>query len=323
MDRMSVALPYLEFLRNAFGERLQVDVPLKRYTATRIGGNADVMITANSVDELAGTAKKLWESGIPFIILGSGSNVLVSDAGVRQVVVLNRAKKIIFNPQPEMPTVFVEFGANLGALARQAAAHGFSGLEWAAGIPGTVGGAVYGNAGAHGADMSGNLALANILQLNPGNGDNPHDVVQEEWPVERFEYTYRSSIIKRQPGCVVILAALLMLGISSVDAVQVKMDEFRIFRQKSQPSGASLGSIFKNPEGDHAGRLIEAAGLKGATKGKVEISRKHANFFINQDNAKASDYATLITLSQEKVLEKFGVKLELEIELIGDWSGNL
>ena len=319
---MSVALPYLESLRNAFGERLQVDVPLKRYTAARIGGNADVMITANSVDELAGTAKKLWESGVPFIILGSGSNVLVSDAGVRQVVVLNRAKKIIFYAQPETPTVFVESGANLGALARQAAAHGFSGLEWAAGIPGTVGGAVYGNAGAHGADMSGNLVLANILQLNPGNSDNTHDDLPEEWSVERFEYTYRSSIIKRQPGCVVILAALLRLGISSVDAVQAKMDEFRILRQKSQPSGASLGSIFKNPEGDHAGRLIEAAGLKGATKGKVEISRKHANFFINQDNANASDYATLINLAKEKVLEKFGVKLELEIELIGDWSGN-
>lgn len=318
---MTVSLPYLESLRNVFGERLQVDVPLKRYTAARIGGNADVMITANSVNELVDTVKTLWGSGIPFIILGSGSNVLVSDAGVRQVVVLNRAKKIIFSPQTETQTVFVESGANLGALARQAAAHGFSGLEWAAGIPGTVGGAVYGNAGAHGADMSGNLVLANILQLNPGNGDNTHDGVQEDWPVERFEYAYRSSIIKRQPGCIVILAALLKLDISSVEAVQVKMEEFRILRQQSQPSGASLGSIFKNPEGDHAGRLIEAAGLKGAIKGKVEISRKHANFFINQDNAKASDYATLINIAREKVLEKFGVKLELEIELIGDWSG--
>jgi UDP-N-acetylmuramate dehydrogenase len=318
---MTVSLPYLESLRNVFGERLQVDVPLKRYTAARIGGNADVMITANSVNELVDTVKTLWGSGIPFIILGSGSNVLISDAGVRQVVVLNRAKKIIFSPQTETQTVFVESGANLGALARQAAAHGFSGLEWAAGIPGTVGGAVYGNAGAHGADMSGNLVLANILQLNPGNGDNTHDGVQEDWPVERFEYAYRSSIIKRQPGCIVILAALLKLDISSVEAVQVKMEEFRILRQQSQPSGASLGSIFKNPEGDHAGRLIEAAGLKGSTKGKVEISRKHANFFINQDNAKASDYATLINIAREKVLEKFGVKLELEIELIGDWSG--
>jgi UDP-N-acetylmuramate dehydrogenase len=318
---MTVSLPYLESLRNVFGEHLQVDVPLKRYTAARIGGNADVMITANSAHELAEIVKKLWKSDIPFIILGSGSNVLVSDAGVRQVVILNRAKKVIFSPQTEPPTVFVESGANLGALARQAVARGFSGLEWAAGIPGTVGGAIYGNAGAHGSDMSGNLVLANILQLNPGNGENTNDNIHEDWPVERFEYAYRSSIIKRQPGHVVILAALLKLGISSVGAVQAKMDEFRILRQKSQPSGASLGSIFKNPAGDHAGRLIEAAGLKGATKGEVEISRKHANFFINQDNAKASDYAMLINLAREKVLEKFGVKLELEIELIGDWSG--
>ena len=126
-----------------------------------------------------------------------------------------RKSSSVLNQKPR--PFWLKSGANLGALARQAAAHGFSGLEWAAGIPGTVGGAVYGNAGAHGADMSGNLVLANILQLNPGNGDNTHDDVQEDWSVERFEYAYRSSIIKRQPGCVVILAALLKLGISTLE----------------------------------------------------------------------------------------------------------
>lgn len=318
---MTNSLLYLQTLRNAFGKRLQTDVSLKRFTAARIGGKADIMITANSSGDLADTAKFLWEEAIPFTILGSGSNVLVSDAGVRQVVVLNRAKKIIFNTQTQPPTVWVESGANLGALARKAAVRGLAGLEWAAGIPGTVGGAVYGNAGAHGGDMSGNLVMAKILHLNKSNGQENQDILQEDWSVERFEYAYRSSLIKRQPGRVVVLAAQLKLGVSTPEAVQAKMEEYSAMRHSSQPSGASLGSIFKNPMGDHAGRLIEAAGLKGMAIGKVEISRKHANFFISQDSASASDYAELIRLTQEKVLEKFGVRLELEIEMLGDWSG--
>jgi UDP-N-acetylmuramate dehydrogenase len=316
------SLLYLQSLRDAFGVRLQMDAPLKRYTAARIGGNADIMITANSSDELGETVKLLWKLEIPFIILGSGSNVLVSDAGVRQVVVLNRAKKIHFYTLTQSPTVWVESGADLGALARRAAALGLAGLEWAAGIPGTVGGAIYGNAGAHGGDMSGNLVMAEILHLNQINIGNKHDILQEKWSVERFEYAYRSSIIKRQPGRVVVLAAELKLAVSTQELVQAKMEEYRTKRHNSQPSGASLGSIFKNPVGDHAGRLIDAAGLKGTAIGKVEISDKHANFFINQDSASASDYAALIELAQQKVMEKFGVKLELEIELLGDWSGS-
>jgi UDP-N-acetylmuramate dehydrogenase len=315
------SLSYLQTLRDAFAERLQVEVPLKRYTAARIGGKADAMIIVNSSVELAETVTRLWKLEIPFLILGSGSNVLISDAGVRQVVVLNRAKKTIFSTQIQPPCVWVESGANLGALARRSAANGLTGLEWAEGIPGTVGGAIYGNAGAHGSDMSSNLLMAEILHLNSINRENKNEIVQEKWSVEQFEYSYRSSIIKRQPGRVVVLSAELKLALSTPESVQAKMEEYKMMRQNSQPSGASLGSIFKNPAGDHAGRLIEAAGLKGTAIGKVEISRKHANFFINQDNASASDYAALIKLAQEKVMEKFGIKLELEIELLGDWSG--
>lgn len=317
---MTISLAHIQTLRSAFGERLQVNVSLKRYTAARIGGKADVMITVETSQELAEVAKSLWELAIPFTILGSGSNVLVSDAGVRQVVVLNHAKKILFNPQSLHPTVWAESGVNFGALARQAAIHGLSGLEWAAGIPGTVGGAVYGNAGAHGSDMSNNLLMAKILHLRQTNGDNQHEILREDWSVERFEYAYRSSSIKHQPGRVVVLSAQLKLSQSTPEAVQAKMDEYSAMRRSSQPSGASLGSIFKNPPGDYAGRLIEAAGLKGKKIGKVEISQKHANFFINQDSATASDYAALIRLVQQQVLKKFGVSLELEIELLGDWT---
>ncbi len=317
---MTISLAAIQSLCDAFGERVQVNVSLKRYTAARVGGNADVMVTVETSDELAEVAKTLWGLDLPFTILGSGSNVLVSDAGVRQVVVLNHAKKILFNPQSLHPTVWVESGVNFGALARQAATHGLSGLEWAAGIPGTVGGAVYGNAGAHGSDISSSLSMAKILHRRQANGDDQPEILQEDWSVERFEYVYRSSIIKRQPGRSVVLSAQLKLSQSTPEAVQAKMDEYTVIRKGSQPSGASLGSIFKNPPGNYAGRLIEDAGLKGKRIGKVVVSQKHANFFINQDSATASDYAALIKLVQQKVLKKSGISLELEIELLGDWT---
>jgi UDP-N-acetylmuramate dehydrogenase len=317
---VTISPAHIQTLRNAFGIRLQENVSLKRYTAARIGGAADVMITVETSTELAEVTKMCWELTIPFTILGSGSNVLVSDAGVKQVVVLNHAKKIVFNPNSQPAIVWAESGANFGILAHQAAAKGLSGLEWAAGIPGTVGGAIYGNAGAHGSDMSHNLVMANILHLRQIIGDHRHEILQEEWSVERFEYAYRSSSIKRQPGQVVVLSAQLKLSQSTHEAVQAKMDEFTELRRRSQPTGASLGSIFKNPASDYAGRLIEAAGLKGKKMGKVEISQKHANFFINQDRATASDYAALIRLVQKEVSEKFGINLELEIELLGDWT---
>jgi UDP-N-acetylmuramate dehydrogenase len=314
--------PDLQKLRAIFGDRLSENVSLKRYTAARIGGNADVLIVADSSTQLAETVKELWVAATPFIILGSGSNVLVSDAGVREVVILNKAKQTRFNLGKEPPTVWVESGVNLGNLARLAATKGLSGFEWAAGIPGTVGGAVYGNAGAHGSNIADNLVVANILQLNHQTNAGKHDILQQEWSVEHFEYTYRSSLIKRQPGRVVVLSAEFKFEKSTPDAVKKKMDEFKNVRQNSQPPGASLGSIFKNPTDDYAGRLIEAAGLKGASLGNVEISRKHANFFINRERASASEYAGLIKLAQQTVMDKFGVRLELEIELIGDWPGN-
>lgn len=317
---MTLTLDQIQSLREVFGERLQVNVSLKRYTAARLGGNADVLITVESSEELKRAVQTLWERDIPFIILGSGSNVLISDAGVRQVVVLNRAKKIEFNQQSLHPTVWVESGVNFGALARQAATHGLSGLEWAAGIPGTVGGAIYGNAGAHGSDMASSLLMATILHRKSLDGETSDNLLLEDWPVERFEYAYRSSCLKRLPEQAVILSAKLKLKQSTLEAVTIRMDEYTALRRTSQPNGASLGSIFKNPAGDYAGRLIEATGLKGQKIGKVEVSLRHANFFIAEDGASASDYAELIRLVQKQVFKKSGVNLELEIEMLGEWQ---
>lgn len=307
----------LHLLRKTFGARLQEQAPLARHTAARLGGNADALLEVESAQELADAVWLAWEQGWPLLILGGGSNVLVSDAGVRGLVILNRARQVRFNEQDEPPTVWAESGANFGLLARQAAQLGLGGLEWAAGIPGTLGGAVVGNAGAHGSDMSSNLLLAEILH-------HPRSVQQgepqrQEWPMQKLEYAYRSSILKRQTNPMVVLAALLRLERSTPDQVQARMDEYVAYRRRTQPPGASLGSMFKNPPGDFAGRLIEAAGLKGARIGDAQISPVHANFFINLGNASARDIRALIELAQDTVLRKFAVALELEIELVGDW----
>lgn len=301
----------LDKLRSVFGENMQTDVSLARYTAARVGGPADVLITTNSSEELEKTAKELWSQGAEFIILGGGSNLLVSDAGVRDVVILNRAREIRFDEHAAPPTVWAESGTNFGNLARRTAKKGLSGLEWAAGIPGTVGGAVFGNAGAHGGDVAGDLKMAEILH---------HDGRKESWPGEAMEYSYRSSRLKREHIVAVILAACFLLQNSTPEQVQQQMDEFSAFRHRTQPPGASMGSMFKNPPGDYAGRLIEAANLKGTRVGQAEISPLHANFFINHGDASATDIYELIVLARQTVAKQFGVKLELEIELVGNWN---
>jgi UDP-N-acetylmuramate dehydrogenase len=316
---VTISAVHLQSLRQAFGKRLQENAPLQRYTAARLGGAAEALVTVRSIGELADAVKLCCEQGIPFTIIGSGSNILVADAGVKRLIIVNQARKIVFHTQEGPKAVWAESGANFGALARQAATAGFSGLEWAAGIPGTVGGAVYGNAGAHGADMASCLLVANILQLIPNKGDHLYEISPQDWSVDQLEYGYRTSHLKRHPGRVVVLSAQMRLNSSTAEAVTAKMDEYRMMRKASQPSGASLGSIFKNPTGYYAGRLIENAGLKGMKIGNVEISQKHANFFISHNGATASDYARLIRLAQEKVQKEFGVRLELEIEMLGEW----
>ncbi|HUS84825.1 MAG TPA: UDP-N-acetylmuramate dehydrogenase [Anaerolineales bacterium] len=296
-------------LRELFGDRLGESVPMAPYTSARIGGLADFLLEVHSADDLADATRQLWDEDVPFRILGGGSNILVSDRGVREVVVLNRARKIHFFQEDEAHYVKAESGAVLGTVARLAGDRGWSGLEWGATVPGTVGGAVVGNAGAYGEDMASVLKVAEILQ---------QDGCVEEWPLERLQYGYRDSILKRNPGPV-ILSTILELSASTVDACKTKIGEYSQQRTQSQPAGASMGSMFKNPPDDFAGRLIDAVGLKGIKQGAVSISSKHANFFMNEGEGTADQVWTLIQTAREKVKEKFGVSLELEIELIGEW----
>ena len=298
-------------LRSAFGTRLQENVRLSNCTTGRMGGTVDGMVIAQTWQELEAAVRQLWDLDVPFVILGSGSNVLVADSGLRGVVVLNRGHNVKIQAHDAQPSVWAESGANLGRIARQAALRGLSGLEWAANIPGSLGGAVYGNAGAHGGDMAGNLMLAEILHRTEG---------RQVWNAEQMGYSYRSSALKRTPSPVVILTATLRLSYSTPQAVQETMEQFNERRKATQPPGASMGSMFKNPPGDYAGRLIEAAGLKGARVGGAQISPVHANFFVNDEGAKAADVMALIRTAQKAVLERFGISLELEIELLGNFE---
>ncbi len=292
-------------LRDAFGDNLQENIPLAPYTSARIGGKADACLTLRSADALAEALMLVWELGLPYLLLGGGSNLLIRDEGFRGIVLLNKAKEIRFS-KGEAPRVWAEAGASLSRVANLAAQESLDGLAWAATIPGTVGGAVYGNAGAFGGDMAGSLISAELLTRRG----------REHWDVEAMEYAYRSSKLKKNAEkCAILSAEMKLIGGNQAE-IKERMRSFIQKRKITQPPGASMGSMFKNPEGDFAGRLIEAAGLKGTRIGNAEISEKHANFFINHGDTNASDVITLIKLVQETVFEKFDEQLELEIEIV-------
>jgi len=290
----SAAIPAaaIDALRRIVGPgSLWLDAPLARHTTFRIGGPAEVLVLVRDRGALRQVITLAWEQGLPYRVLGRGSNVLVSDAGLRGLVVLNRAQETTFLPPPRPEAAWLvraESGALFSDLARQCVSRGLAGLEWAIGIPGTVGGAVVGNAGAWDGDVASSLLGATVLE--PGG--------ETRWPVERFGYAYRSSLLK----AAVVHRQAVVLG------------------KARQPSAASCGSVFKNPPGESAGRLIEAAGLKGQRAGDAQISAQHANFIVNLGQARAADVKALIDLARTTVRDRFGITLELEIELLGEWE---
>jgi UDP-N-acetylmuramate dehydrogenase len=306
-DSMMTATLNIDPLRAKFGDDVKTNVPLAPLTAARIGGPADNLITATDADHLAAIVGLLWKEGIGFVLLGGGSNVLVGDNGIRGVTVINRARGVRFR-DGAAPTVWAESGVTFSNLANRCALKGLSGLEWAGTVPGTIGGAIYGNAGAFGGDMAGSLRWADAL--TPSG--------RERWPVEAMGYGYRTSVLKRHEKQALVLAAEIGLRNASREEVSAKMAAFGEQRKATQPPGASMGSMFKNPPGEKAGRLIEAAGLKGRRIGTVEISPVHANFFVNRGQARAADVRALIEVARRVVKEKFGIELELEIELVGE-----
>jgi UDP-N-acetylmuramate dehydrogenase len=291
--------------------------PLAAYTSLRVGGPADVLVVADNTERLREAVTLAWKHSVPCRVLGAGSNVLVSDRGVPGLVVINRAKALTFAEH----SVRAESGASFSTVAQRCVTRGLAGLEWAASIPGTVGGAVVGNAGAWGGDVASVLASARILES---------DSSVTSWGVDRFEYDYRTSALKkagtrRGRGAAdtaprpVVLEATFNLKPGDRHALRARVVEIAARRRTSQPSGASCGSVFRNPPGDYAGRLIEAAGLKGEHRGNAIISPVHANFIVNLGGASASDILSLIKLAYRSVKDQSGISLELEIELVGRW----
>ncbi|MCX8061417.1 MAG: UDP-N-acetylmuramate dehydrogenase [Anaerolineales bacterium] len=301
--------------------KLLTQTPLSRYTSARIGGPAEYLIEINSSSRLKQLICLVWEHQIPYTLLGGGSNVLISDDGLPGLVIINRARgraRVQFDLNEHLPLVWADAGVSLSHLARLASEHGLSGLEWASGIPGTLGGAIVNNAGAFDGDMAGNLVMVTILHRK-WESDH-YRAVQEQWTVTDMDYGYRSSRLKNHSLQVVVLSALLRLERRDPAEIKAKMDDFTQRRRKTQPQGASLGSMFKNPPGDFAGRLIDAAGLKGLTIGGAMISPLHANFFINLGNATAHDVWQLLQTARRAVATKFGIELELEIQPLGKFE---
>ena len=298
-------------LRSYFGSRLQENVRMANFTTMNVGGPADALLIANSADQLAEVVGKLWEFGFPVKIMGSGSNVIISDRGIRSVVVINHAHNIRINIKSDPMTIWAESGALMINIGKKLALWGLKGMEWAATIPGSVGGAVYGNAGAFGGETCRNLITADMLHRTDGRSD---------WECERLEFTYRASNIKRDTTEAIILSALFSVEKGDPKEIAANIESFKQRRWKNQPPGASVGSVFRNPPEDKAGRLIEAVGLKGKRIGGAVISDKHANFIINDQNASAQDVFDLLVLARNAVEKKFGIGLIPEIEVIGDWD---
>jgi UDP-N-acetylmuramate dehydrogenase len=303
----------MNLLRNEFGVRLQENVQLANYTTINVGGPADALLIVHSAEELEKYINKLWNLDTHFVIVGSGSNILISDRGIRGVVVINHAHNIKIQSCNEPIYARAESGTNMATLSRQCALRGLSGLEWAVTLPGTVGGAVYGNAGAFGQDVSCNLLFAEILQPQEG---------KQNWSKDRLEFGYRSSILKRMESGIIILSATFHMQPGDIEQIKAQMEAYKSKRLTTQPIGASMGSVFRNPEGDKAGRLIEAAGLKGKKIGEAEISPQHANFIMNRGKASAKDILDLINLIELTIEDKFSFHLQLEIQFLGDWDSS-
>lgn len=303
-------------LRDALGERARTNEPLAPRTTFRIGGPADLLIEARTLPELIASVRLARQDGVPIFILGNGSNVLVRDGGFRGLVIENHCNQSWLDVTPPGRAVLhAESGASLPGVANRMARQGWAGLEWAIGVPGTIGGAVVGNAGAHGACVADSLLKVSVLDA--GNA-------VRELPKVEAGFDYRTSRFKRAKGDI-ILSAGFELKRDDPAACLARMNEYIDRRRRTQPTEASVGSMFKNPPNDpssllsagFAGRLIEQAGLKGTRIGNVEVSHVHANFFVNRGGATAGDVLALIELVRERVRQEFGIELELEIEIVG------
>lgn len=290
------------------GERLKVDEPLAPHVSFQIGGPADLFVTADSVEFLCELISAAREFGLPWLVLGRGSNVLISDRGVRGLVI--RVQASAMQIDRETGSVFAEAGVRLASLAVATATEGLTGLEFGVGIPGSIGGAVVMNAGAQGSCIGDILVTATVL----GPDGQVRRLLKDQ-----LELGYRTSRFQRSRE-EVVLAADFRLRHDDPTAPLERIRTHRKRRQDTQPTDPGAGSIFKNPPGAAAGYLVDRAGLRGTRIGGAVVSPKHANFLVNAGGATAADVLALIRLVRSEVERQFGVRLELEVRLVGDWG---
>jgi len=297
-------------LKRITGLGVKVHEPLARYTSIKVGGPADYFLEMERRQALLPTLALLRDFKIPFFLLGNGSNVLVSDLGVRGAIIRlgKEFKQIEWQEMEQSVRVTVGAACPVPQLVRQAARRGYGGLEFAEGIPGSVGGALVMNAGAYGSEME---KVVERVEAVADTGE-PLGFNREE-----MIFSYRDSHL---PSGIIVTSVTFRLLKGKVEEVGLKIQELVQKRKKSQPSGhANCGSMFRNPPGDFAGRLIEAAGLKGRRIGHAAISDRHANFIINLGGARAEEVRSLMEIAQAEVKKKFGVELQAEVLFVGEW----
>ena len=295
-------------IRAACGDRVRARFPMAPLTTFRIGGPAALYLEAESEDDLDAASEAIVTSDLPFVVIGKGSNLLVSDRGFGGLVLrLGRTYRwaardgALLTAGGAMP---------LPALAGVALRHGLGGLSFGVAIPATVGGAVKMNAGAHAGEMADVVASVEVYRLE---GHRPGSI-----PADAAGFSYRRSDL---PVDSVITAATMSLRPGDRTEIRLAMDEAREWRRRTQPlAEPNCGSVFKNPPQDHAARLIESAGLKGARVGAAEVSRKHANFIVAGPGGSADDVRSLIARIQDEVEARSGVRLEPEVHLVGEFD---
>ena len=283
------------------------DELLARHTTFGVGGPADIFLTVRNADALAAATNAARDADVPLFVLGSGSNILVADAGIRGVTVDNRARA----EQPDSTglTYRIESGMSFAGFARKMCRLGLDGLVWAIGIPGTLGGAVVYNAGAYGGCLAD--VLTRIRLQEPGGRDS--------W-VEASDLglVYRGSVFTRgQFAGKTVLEAEVQLSPGDAKALLSQAASYDENRLAAQPRGRNAGSTFKNPPDHPAWKLIDSVGMRGMERGEAAVSDKHCNFFVNYGNAKAADVAWLIAEAQRRVLDQFGVELERDVAVVG------
>ena len=295
-------------------KRVSTMEPMAKHTSWHIGGPADVLCVVDDEKHLFCAIDIARNYHVPWLILGGGYNVLVSDAGIAGIVILNRLRGLGITQSELGSELQCGPGVFFAKAAQYSGKQGYTGFEWGISIPGTVGGGVVNNAGAHASDVSRALLYATVVDAHG---------VRQELSAHDFHYKYRDSMLKAHhttQSSAVVTHCRFAVTPDDPEAVLQRIEDLRVHRIRTQPvKEASAGSTFKNPPDNHAGALIEQAGLKGYAMGGAQISPLHANFIINTGGATASDIVQLIQLAQERVRRQFDVSLEPEVQFVGRW----